>query len=465
MDPRAPAAVSFDALPPAGWNALFLRLLLGGPAPWGGRTKKKRGGPLGDYGPASTKSTTTTVNSLPHQSSAAAAPSTAAARSLTPPLPPADTAGPADATRRGAFAADESRFGDGVDLPAQSDQNAQATADGRAPDNLPERRPGPPALPRPEDDPAPPGRRYCLITPCRDEQQFADVTLASVAAQTEPPSLWVVVDDGSSDRTPAILDEWAEKLPYLRVIRRPDRGERRLGGGVIDAFYEGYAAIDSREFDFVCKMDLDLELPPTYFADVMDAMADDERLAVFSGKPYFRRGDKLVSEMCGDENAVGMVKFYRVGAFEQIGGFVRELMWDGIDGHRCRMLGWRAESRDDPKLRFVHLRPMGTSHKSWWTGRQRHGRGQHFMGTGPTYMTASALYRLSRPPAVIGGLAMLAGYVKSYLSGRPRYDDADFRAFLRRYQWLCLTMGKRRATAKVEAERAGAFRPPVLDRA
>jgi hypothetical protein len=319
-------------------------------------------------------------------------------------------------------------------------------------------------FPRPVDDPARPGRRYCLITPARDEQEFAEITLQSVAAQTEPPSLWIIVDDGSTDRTPHILSQWQQKLPYLRVITRPDRGERKLGGGVIDAFYDGYNAIDPAEYDYICKFDLDLQLPATYFADVMNVIETDGRLAVFSGKPYFRRGGKITSEMCGDENAVGMVKFYRVNAFQQIGGFVRAVMWDGIDGHRCRMLGWRARSSDDPKLRFIHLRPMGTSHKSWWTGRARHGRGQYFMGTSPIYMLASAVYRMSRPPRIVGGIAMLWGYLSSALAGSPRYEDPQFRRFLRRYQWSCLLLGKPRATRKLEAEMTAVFHPPQMAR-
>ena len=91
-----------------------------------------------------------------------------------------------------------------------------------------------------------------------------------------------------------------------------------------------------------------------------------------------------------------MIKFYRTSCFTEIGGFVRELMWDGIDCHRCRMLGWVAVSWDDPAINFEHLRPMGTSHKNWWTGRVRHGVGQYYMGTGPTYMLASAAFASSR---------------------------------------------------------------------
>ncbi|MDB5303935.1 MAG: glycosyl transferase family 2 [Phycisphaerales bacterium] len=308
------------------------------------------------------------------------------------------------------------------------------------------------------DNPSPPSRRYLLVTPCRDEAKFARRTLESVARQTIPPALWIVVDDGSTDETPGILAEYAARLPYLKVIRRENRGFRKLGGGVIDAFYSGYDTINPRDFDYVCKFDLDLDLPAGYFQALMERMEADPRIGTCSGKPYFKdSGGKQISEMCGDENSVGMVKFYRTACFTQIGGFVRELMWDGIDCHRCRMLGWIAVSWDDPQINFEHLRPMGTSHKNWWTGRVRHGVGQYFMGTGPAYMLASALFRMSRPPIVIGGVAMLWGYLRSMLQRKERYGDAAFRRFLRAYQWRCLFFGKARATRECNARQAVAW--------
>jgi hypothetical protein len=134
-------------------------------------------------------------------------------------------------------------------------------------------------------------------------------------------------------------------------------------------------------------------------------------------------------------------------------------MWDGIDCHRSRMLGWIATSWDDPEVRFLHLRPMGTSHRNWWTGRTRWGSGQHFMGTGPAWMLASALFRMTRPPIGIGGLAMLYGYVRSSLRRVPRYGDAEFRRFLRAYQLQCLLRGKRRALAALDARQAAVWNP------
>ena len=299
-------------------------------------------------------------------------------------------------------------------------------------------------------------RRYLLVSPCRDEARHMRRTLDSVAAQSVPPSRWIVVDDGSTDETAEILATYARKLPYLSVVRREDRGRRRVGPGVIEAFYAGLDTVRLEDYDYVCKLDMDLELPPRYFELLMRRMEERPRLGTCSGKPWFVHPEtgRLEPETCGDEMSVGMTKFYRVACFREIGGFVREVMWDGIDCHRARMLGWIAEASDDLPLRFVHLRPQGASEKGIWTGRVRAGFGQYFMGTSPLYYLASAAFRLPRHPAVIGSLAMLWGYGSSAAKGLPRYDDEEFRRFVRRYQHLCLRKGKRKATAQVEAERA-----------
>lgn len=296
---------------------------------------------------------------------------------------------------------------------------------------------------------------YLLISPCRDEAEFARRTLDSVVRQTHRPASWVIVDDGSSDATPELLAEYSAAHPWIRVLRREDRGGRSVGPGVIDAFYAGWEVAHPEAFEYFCKLDLDLDLPPRYFELLLARMEAEPRIATCSGKPYFPATDgRLVSEACGDEMSVGMTKLYRRSAFEEIGGFVRGVMWDGIDCHRARMLGWIAESYRDPELAFLHLRPMGSSHHGLLTGRVRHGAGQYFMGTGLLYMTASALFRMTRPPYLLGGLAMEWGWIRSWLCRAPRYEDEEFRRFLAAYQRACLRLGKRRATQLLDQRQA-----------
>jgi glycosyltransferase involved in cell wall biosynthesis len=297
-----------------------------------------------------------------------------------------------------------------------------------------------------------PARRLVLIAPCRDESRHMRRTLDALARQTLAPDRIVVVDDGSTDDTPSILQEYRKGLPQLRIVRREDRGERAVGPGVIEAFYAGLATVDLDQFDYLCKIDLDLDLPDRYFEALVRRMEKDPQLGTCSGKPYYPhpRTGRLISEGCGDETSAGMTKLYRVACFRQIGGFVRAVMWDGIDNHRCRMLGWKAASWDDPEIRFTHLRPMGSSHKGILTGRARHGRGQYFMGTGPLYMLASALFRMARTPYIVGGAAMAWGYVRAALDRAPRYDDPRFRSFLRRYHRHALWSGKHAATRALD---------------
>lgn len=307
-------------------------------------------------------------------------------------------------------------------------------------------------------------RRYLIVTPCRDEAQFARRTLDSVCGQTVPPALWVIVDDGSSDDTPIILAEYERRVPFLRVVRRTDRGRRSVGPGVIDAFYAGYQTVHPQQFDYVCKLDLDLELPPDYFERLMRRMEADPRLGHCSGKAWYHEpvGGELAMEVTGDEMSVGAAKFFRRECFEQIGGFVREVMWDGIDGHRARMLGWKVRSWDEPALRFLHLRPMGSSQGSLFSGRMRHGFGQYFMGTGFVYITISSLYRMAKAPLLIGGLATWWGYVRSWLRHLPRYPDPEFRTHLRRYQWMALRMGKMAAAERLEDENSARWNPHAI---
>lgn len=279
-------------------------------------------------------------------------------------------------------------------------------------------------------------------------------TLDSVVAQSLTPTLWVIVDDGSTDATPEILAEYAAKHDWIKVVQKPDRGHRAVGPGVVEAFYVGYETIEPADFTYSCKLDLDLDLPPRYFEILIARMEANPRIGTCSGKPYVRQNGQLISERRGDEMSVGMTKFYRRDCFEDIGGYVREVMWDALDCHKARQLGWSAVSWDDPELRFEHLRPMGSSQTSIYTGRRRHGFGQYYMGSDLLFFAATCVFRMAEPPYVLGGLAMMQGYLGAWWRGEPQHEDAALRAFIRAYQRRALRVGKARAVAEIEADRA-----------
>lgn len=299
-----------------------------------------------------------------------------------------------------------------------------------------------------------------VISPGRNEAQYMRRTLDSMVAQTVRPTLWIIVDDGSTDESPEILADYAARHDWIRVISKPDRGHRAVGPGVIEAFYYGLDTVEMAEFDYLCKLDLDLDLPPRYFEILINRLEAEPRIGTCSGKAYFKDGSgQLVSENIGDEMSLGMTKLFSRACFTQIGGFVREVMWDGIDCHKARSLGWTPISWDDPELRFEHLRPMGSSQTSLYTGRKRHGFGQYYMGTHPLFLIASALNRSRYKPYLVGGIGMLHGYFGAFLKGEGRQSDTDLIRFIRAYQLRALRKGKSKAVAEIEAERASLWRP------
>ena len=317
---------------------------------------------------------------------------------------------------------------------------------------------------------------YCLISPARNEAEYIKKTLDSVLAQTVLPKRWIIIDDGSTDDTPKILAEYSAKHDLIEVHTRANRGRRALGGGVVEVFNYGMELLGEDPAEFVCKLDVDLILPPRYFERLLEEMRQDDRLGSVSGKPYFTAGGEdsgeLKSERIGDDVSAGMTKFYRRAFLDDIGGLVKGLIWDGIDCYRGRMLGWRSKSIDDPDLRFIHLRQMGSSDRGIMTGRRRNGEGYWFMGAAPLFVLAKAVYGLGHKPALLGSVAFLDGYAKAWMKGLPRYDDPEFRRYLRRYHRAMLTHGRTRALELFnkeadgvwEARRRSQLRPKVRAR-
>jgi len=221
--------------------------------------------------------------------------------------------------------------------------------------------------------------KLLVISPVKDEAAFLPTTIASLVAQTKRPDLWVIVDDGSSDDTGKIAEAAAAEHDWIRVLRRQAGTQRRVGPGVIEAFYAGLDSVpDWKSYDFICKTDGDLEFQPRYFEILLDRFARSPRLGSASGK-VFTPNEKGVfeEERIGPGFSFGCAKLYRRTCFEEIGGFVRQVMWDGIDCHRSRMLNWDVVSYDDPELAIKHFRRMGSSFQRIYHGRRGWGRGQY----------------------------------------------------------------------------------------
>lgn len=273
-----------------------------------------------------------------------------------------------------------------------------------------------------------------IIAPVRDEARLIRLTLDSIVAQTVQPQEWVIVDDGSQDNTAEIVADYAKRYPYIRLVQRQDRGFRKVGGGVVAAFKFGISQIANPDYAYIAKLDGDMSFGPRYLELMFAEFTANPRLAAVSGKVYREEGSHKIEEYIIDQHVAGQFKLYRRAAFEEIGGFVEEVLWDGIDVHTANMKGWDTKSFYHPEAILMHHRLMGSSDKHVYRGRLRWGRGLWFMGYHPLYALASGVFRMREKPYISGGLLIIAGYLHAALTRKPRYDNLEFRRYLQNWQ-------------------------------
>jgi glycosyltransferase involved in cell wall biosynthesis len=273
--------------------------------------------------------------------------------------------------------------------------------------------------------------RYVIITPVRDEEKHIATTIESVMAQTVPPLEWVIVNDGSTDRTGEILDQYAAQVPWLEVIHRPNRGFRKSGGGVVEAFSDGLRVLRSQGWDYLVKLDGDLSFDKWYFEGCFAHFTENPRLGIGGGEIYHKMGGALHVEGNPKFHVRGATKIYSRACWEAIGGLVAAPGWDTIDEVKANMLGW--ETRAFPDLRLLHHRFTGSADGSV-RNNIKHGVACYVSGYHALFVFASCLYRLARKPYIIGSSAILYGFVKSYINRTARPIDRQLVTYIRSQQ-------------------------------
>lgn len=272
---------------------------------------------------------------------------------------------------------------------------------------------------------------YVVITPVRNEAAHLPETVRSLASQSARPREWVIVNDGSTDSTGEIADQAAAAHAWIHVVHRGDRGCRKPGTGVVEAFDEGYRALESRSWDYLVKLDGDLSFQPDYFARCFEQFSADPKLGLGGGSIYHVIGGKPVLEPCPAFHVRGATKIYRRTCWNQLGGLHAAPGWDTLDEVKARMLGWN--TRTFPELTVIHHRYTGTA-EGIWAGLVKNGRANYFSGYHPLFMVAKCLARCLRPPVLAGSIALAYGFLRGYFERAPQVNDPELVRYLRAQQ-------------------------------
>ena len=255
--------------------------------------------------------------------------------------------------------------------------------------------------------------KYILITSAKNEAAFITKTLAAVTAQTQLPERWVIIDDGSADHTGDIVEGYAKKFPWITLLRNPKREGRNFAAKA-NAVNTALAKIQTENisFEVLGNLDADVSFEPDYMAFLLQKFSADPKLGV-AGTPFTQDGgyDSTRDSFEGENFVAGPIQMFRRDCFQAVGGYVASPAGgvDWIAVMTAKMKGWTA--RSFAEKRFHHYRLMGTAEKSPVNSLFHYGQKDYYLGGSPVWQLFRVTYRLVKKPYLIGGLALLSGYV------------------------------------------------------
>ena len=275
---------------------------------------------------------------------------------------------------------------------------------------------------------------YVLITPAKNEEAFIGKTLDSVVSQTALPERWVIVDDGSTDRTAEIVESYAMRYPWIELVRRAQDPDRNFASKA-HAVALGFERVNSIQFDIVGNLDADVSFEADYMEFVMQKFAEDSDLGL-AGTPFTQDGDYDSSKDSfeGENYVAGPCQLFRRDCFREIGGYVpnRAGGVDWIAAMTARMKGWKV--RSFPEKRFHHHRTLGTAKRGHLGALFSYGEKDYYLGGSLVWELFRVTYRMAKKPVLLGGLALLAGYTSAALRRMKRVVSPELMRFHRREQ-------------------------------
>jgi biofilm PGA synthesis N-glycosyltransferase PgaC len=274
---------------------------------------------------------------------------------------------------------------------------------------------------------------YVLLTAAYNEEANIEKTVHCVLSQTLLPSRWVIISDGSIDRTDEIVQPYIKDhgfIRFLRVMRTPGRSF----GSKVRALREGGKLIEGIPFSFIGNLDADVSVGPSYFESLIARFEMRPSLGLAGGFVYEETDGEFRSRRSNRVYSVAHAgQLVRRDCYEAIGGYA-VLEHGGEDWHAqtsARMRGWEAEAF--PELQILHHRHTGEA-DNLLRHKFRQGRLDYSFGSAPLFEILKCLERVPEKPILRGSMARLAGFLWSGICRDRRPVSDEFMTFLRREQ-------------------------------
>lgn len=276
--------------------------------------------------------------------------------------------------------------------------------------------------------------KYRLITSAYNEEKNIKKTLESVIAQTITPDEWVIISDGSSDKTDDIVKTYTQKYEFIKFFRK-DRQAVHSYGAKARAINWGLKKFKSSNWDFFGILDADISFQKNYFEILGQRFNENPDWGLAGGQIVELFDQKEIPQKISVESSVaGAVQFYRRECWEQLKQFT-PMPHGGEDALleiTSRKNGWLVKTQTDLKVR--HYGYVGKGSGNIFKAKIRRGISYYHLGYHPLFELARCVSRITDNPKLIGSILEFYGYLIGIFSKEKRIISKETATFLRKEQ-------------------------------
>lgn len=267
---------------------------------------------------------------------------------------------------------------------------------------------------------------YWVVVVTRNGADHVQQTLNSLLRQEASPTQVTVVDDGSTDDTPNILEQYTRINPNVNVLTKPNRGYdiRRVPANINQAWEKN---ADLTAEYFMISGD-DCTYPTGYAAALLSRMQADPRLVVASGRP------STGTSHSREHSPSGSGRMVRSSFWRQVGcAYPLRAGWETWLLCKAAEKGFNVQLVDD--LTYEHARPRGAGHQFVYWGAAMSTLGYH-----PLYAIGRIAINGMKPSFAPGRATnMLRGYLQAELGSDDAFMfpfEPSLRSFVKHRQSL-----------------------------
>lgn len=273
---------------------------------------------------------------------------------------------------------------------------------------------------------------YIMATPVKNEEENLPELITSVGSQKIKPTLWVIVDDGSTDKSSDIINKASQQYNWIKTVRLKE-SPRDIGFHYSHVCMVGFensiriAKEKDLQYGYIALLDADMRVEPEYFKKLIDRMEKNEKIGISSGDIWSKVDGKYIHEKRDSEHPSGGARIWRRKCFEETGGYELVKGPDSVSTARAKLRGWKAASYED--IKAYQSRPVSSA-DGLWVGYMKNGEARYFRHVHPLAIMGKSVQMIFKGK-LVPGIAYLWGYLHAHKMNMPRLKDPELIKYFR----------------------------------